>query len=84
MRFDRFEGRIRGLNMHQRNQFFLFPALQRRLRIECEFEQDLLEKIKLLQRYRIAVIGMCYFNPQDKYPRRIEVFDIESVKHPQR
>lgn len=69
-------GHLDSLNVHNKIQFHIYPPIGR-IRIKCNFQEDLLPKIRDgIKRY-VGVNGTMHFKEGETFPIEIDVEDIE-------
>ena len=69
-------GFVHGLNVHNRNEFMLYPPLPG-YRIVCSFPEEMFELVRAAIKKNVTVTGALYHHPDRPFPDRVKVHDIE-------
>jgi hypothetical protein len=73
------EGRVTGilerLNVHNKNEFILYPAIGRP--VACVFPDELFEQIRLAVKRNVTVYGTVFYPPDGPHPDKVQVKELE-------
>lgn len=69
-------GFVHGLNVHNRNEFFLYPPIPG-FRIVCSFPEEMFEVVRTAIKRNVTVAGTLYHHPDRPFPDRVQVKEIE-------
>ncbi len=73
-------GHLDLVNVHDKNAFFVYPVLGP-TKVECLFDEELLEKIKTGLKRHVVVFGSLHYKQNEVFPYRVDVQDIEVFPH---
>lgn len=68
-------GRLERLNVHDRYEFVLFPAIGKR--VVCTFPDVLLDDVRQAIKRTVTVLGKVYYQPDNPMPDRVHVERME-------
>jgi hypothetical protein len=74
--FGAVKGRLERLNLHDHNEFTLYPPIPG-YSITCEFPEELFDKVHLAIRRSVTVYGKLTFKQKGPYPERVVVHSLE-------
>src|ERR1700733_9724595 len=74
--FGAVKGRLERLNLHDRNEFTLYPPISG-FSVTCEFPEELFETVQHAIRRNVTVYGKLTFKQQGPYPERVVVQTLE-------
>lgn len=69
-------GFLEGLNLHQKNEFILYPPILG-YRIVCSFPEQMFELVRAALKKNVTVRGTLYHHPDRPFPDRVQVKELE-------
>jgi hypothetical protein len=69
-------GRLEKINVHERNEFVLFPPIQG-YSIVCRFSDGLLDDVRDAIKRTVTVSGKMHYAPDSPFPRLVDVRTME-------
>lgn len=69
-------GFLEGLNVHQKNEFILYPPIPG-YRIACAFPEEMFELVRAALKRNVTVTGTLSHHPDSPFPSRVQVKQME-------
>jgi hypothetical protein len=69
-------GFLEGLNVHQKNEFILYPPIPG-YRIVCSFPEEMFELVRSALKRNVTAIGTLFHHPDRPFPDRVHVDQLE-------